>query len=124
MSKQISVVVVLVVLVSVSSFYLSSTLQGDVATELDSLTAPTTAVERMAYGRLVFEGENYNWIEGDQPLQKPTTIRNLITRLGGKARHASFATLLDTLGGRGWELVFETEDPEGFGKVLIFRRVY
>lgn len=74
------------------------------------------------YGRLVFDGENYNWIAGDVQILRSDTARNLITRLGGRVTRANFATLLDTLGSDGWELVFETEDPEGFGQVLIFKR--
>jgi hypothetical protein len=81
------------------------------------------APDSIEYGRLVFaEDQKFNWIVGDEQIQRPLDARGLITRLGGTARRASFATLLDTLGNDGWELIFETEDPEGYGDVLIFKR--
>ena len=79
---------------------------------------------QIEYGRLVFDGDDYNWLIGDerQLIQQPTDIRSLINRMGGRSTRANFASLLDFLGQEGWELVLETDDPELGNRVWVFKR--
>lgn len=96
--------------------------EGAVAADHQPGPVINSAKTTFQYGRLIFDDEQYNWIAGTGPVQRADSIRNLIGRLGGRVARADFAALLDTLGADGWELVFETEDPEGHGQVLIFKR--
>lgn len=123
MTKQIAVSLGIV---SVLTVLISLTLpmfQPEAVAQQQSNSQNESRSQGIEYGRLVFgDDDNYNWIAGDGPIRPATSILNLINRLDGRTRRASFATLLDTLGSQGWELIFETEDPEGFGQVLIFKR--
>ena len=122
MTKQLAISVGLLAVFAVSLAVLQPhILQSDAAAQQANLQRGQQST-KFEYGRLVFDGENYNWIAGDRQILQSASARNLINRLNGRANRANFATLLDTLGSAGWELVFETEDPEGYGQVLIFKR--
>lgn len=127
MTKQVAISIGLVAVFAIGVTLVSSTVFNSRAiaqqtTQQDS-QQDLRAANAMQYGRLVFAADQkYNWIAGNAQVQRPLTVRALIARLGGDTKRASFATLLDTLGNDGWELVFETEDPEGYGDVLIFKR--
>ncbi len=123
MTKQIAVSIGLLTLLTVFvSMIWPSTFNPAAVAQQQNNLQDQRRVQSFEYGRLVFSDDNYNWIAGDRKIQPATSIRSLISRLGARAPRDNFATLLDTLGSQGWELIFETEDPEGFGQVLIFKR--
>lgn len=124
MTKQIAITIGLFAILALGLTVIQPGIFQDSAVGAENGTEPmaVTATSTFGYGRLVFEDDQYNWIAGKGPVQRATSIRNLITRLGGQAPRADFAALLDTLGANGWELIFETEDPEGYGQVLVFKR--
>ena len=81
---------------------------------------PSASAMTVQYGRLVFSGDEYNWLAGDERARPTANIRTLINRLEGRPNLNNFTTLLDTIGAQGWQLVFETDDPEGNGKAWVF----
>ena len=127
MTKQVALSIGLIALFAITISQFSSVgFNGQVNAEQQSSQSANVvnqAAGSFVYGRLVFaEDQKYNWIVGDEQVQRPATAQSLIRRLGGNAKRPNFASLLNTIGQNGWELVFETEDPEGYGDVLVFKK--
>lgn len=119
MKNHIILAVGLTVLVAVGFV---SNMPNAVAVAKQQQTQQEEAAIGVEFARLVFANEQYNWIAGDNIELQPVPVQQLINRLGGTPRNRNFGTLLDTIGQAGWELAFETRDPESGDRAWVFQR--